>query len=182
MPREALTILQCYFLLSAAPKPILYHVDRVRDGRSYSTRAVRAQQNGKVVFIMLCSFQRPEPWQVRVQQPPPPDVPSPEDCEFVYEGSERQLRTPNLSQRVKDYLQSYVSVSRTIETHESFAFDETLSQERKHSFLSIKRAGIRTYNEGITYWLYWYKVNGMPQCSVSFQKVYIQSLSSHDSL
>ena len=83
----------------------------MRDGRSYVTRAVRAQQNGKVIFIMLCSFQKPEPWQA-VCQLPPPHVPKPDDCEFIYERSVRLINSPNVDDRVRVYHQEYISVSQ----------------------------------------------------------------------
>ncbi|EIN13614.1 hypothetical protein PUNSTDRAFT_109805 [Punctularia strigosozonata HHB-11173 SS5] len=75
--------LHCYFLLSASTTvPILYYVERLREGRSYVTRSVKAVQNGKVIFMLLCSFQRPEPWQPSHQWPMPPNVPSPVACEL----------------------------------------------------------------------------------------------------
>lgn len=95
--------------MSASPAPILYHVDRVRDGRSYATRAVRAQQNGNLVFIMLCSFQRPEPWQVSLKMPPPPDVPRPDQCPFVWERVLQQLKH-DTHPRVKEYVTDYAHV------------------------------------------------------------------------
>ena len=50
----------CYFLLAAdASIPIDYQVERLRDGKSYATRLVRAQQNQKVVFVLLASFALP---------------------------------------------------------------------------------------------------------------------------
>jgi len=72
---------QSYFILNASPaSPIYYNVDRVRDGRSYVTRAVRAVQGGRANFILICSYQRPEPWQPSYQSPMPPNLPSPEEC------------------------------------------------------------------------------------------------------
>jgi acyl-CoA thioesterase II len=71
---------QCYFVLSGLPTPIFYNVDRIRDGRSYSTRAVRAVQDGKTIFMMLSSFQKPEPWQP-IYRSPIPNVPAPEECD-----------------------------------------------------------------------------------------------------
>ena len=72
---------QCYFILNASPaSPIYYNIDHVRDGRSYVTRAVRAVQGGRTIFIMVCSYQRPEPWQPSYRSPMPPNVRSPEDC------------------------------------------------------------------------------------------------------
>lgn len=76
---------QCYFLLGAsASTPLLYYVDRVRDGRSYATRSVRAVQGGRNVFIMLCSFQKPEPWQPSRHWSMPPS-PRPDECDTEIE-------------------------------------------------------------------------------------------------
>lgn len=69
-------------MLNGLPTTIYYNVDHVRNGRSFSTRAVRAVQNGKTIFIMLCSFQKPEPWQPTYRSPMP-KVPSPEECETL---------------------------------------------------------------------------------------------------
>ena len=47
-----------YFLRAGDPKaPILYEVDRIRDGRSFTTRRVVAIQHGKAIFNMAASFQ-----------------------------------------------------------------------------------------------------------------------------
>lgn len=51
-----------YFLRPGRPdRPVILHVDRDRDGRSFSARHVRAMQEGKVIFSMLASFHRAEP-------------------------------------------------------------------------------------------------------------------------
>jgi len=53
--------LQSYFLRAGDPTvPILYEVDRPRDGRSFTTRRVRAIQHGKDIFGLSASFQKPE--------------------------------------------------------------------------------------------------------------------------
>src|SRR5437764_5826797 len=50
-----------YFLRPGRPElPVLLHVDRDRDGRSFAARHVRAVQDGEVIFSMLASFQRDE--------------------------------------------------------------------------------------------------------------------------
>lgn len=50
-----------YFLLPGdASKPVVYDVETVRDGRSFSARRVRAIQNGHTIFYMTASFQLPE--------------------------------------------------------------------------------------------------------------------------
>jgi acyl-CoA thioesterase-2 len=54
--------LHAYFLRPGDPKvPILYEVDRIRDGRSFTTRRVVAIQHGKAIFNLSASFHRPEP-------------------------------------------------------------------------------------------------------------------------
>lgn len=56
--------------------PILYEVDRIRDGRSFSTRRVAAIQHGKAIFSLSCSWQKEESGLSHSQ--PTPDVPPPE--------------------------------------------------------------------------------------------------------
>ncbi|KAI9218342.1 HotDog domain-containing protein [Blastocladiella britannica] len=49
--------LHSYFLLGGDnARPILFHVTPMRDSRSFVTRQVTAQQAGKIIFVMLCSF------------------------------------------------------------------------------------------------------------------------------
>jgi len=67
-----------YFLLGGDPRaPIVYEVERVRDGGSFNTRRVKAVQHGRAIFVMSVSFHKPEPGYEH--QSTMPDVPSPED-------------------------------------------------------------------------------------------------------
>ena len=59
--------------------PILYVVDRIRDGKSFTTRRVVAVQHGKAIFNMAISFQADEPGLSH--QFDMPDVPLPDDLE-----------------------------------------------------------------------------------------------------
>jgi acyl-CoA thioesterase II len=56
--------------------PILYDVDRIRDGRSFSTRRVLAIQHGRPIFHMSSSWQKREAGMTHAV--PMPDVPPPE--------------------------------------------------------------------------------------------------------
>ncbi len=56
--------------------PVIYPVDRIRDGRSFATRRVVAKQQGKPIFNMSVSFQAPE--EGLEHQAPMPDAPPPE--------------------------------------------------------------------------------------------------------
>jgi acyl-CoA thioesterase II len=69
--------LHAYFLLGGDPKvPIVYEVDRIRDGRSFTTRRVVAIQHGHAIFSMSVSFHVQEPGVTH--QAKMPDVPPPE--------------------------------------------------------------------------------------------------------
>jgi acyl-CoA thioesterase-2 len=59
--------------------PIVYLVDRVRDGRSFTTRRVSAVQHGETIFTLSASFHHPEPGPEHAD--PMPDVPPPESVE-----------------------------------------------------------------------------------------------------
>ena len=48
-----------YFVLAGdAEYPIVYHVERVRDGRSFATRVVHVKQRGRPIFMTMLSFSR----------------------------------------------------------------------------------------------------------------------------
>jgi acyl-CoA thioesterase II len=58
VPGRAVHSLHAYFVRPGAPdRPIVYEVDRVRDGRSYTTRRVLGIQDGKAIFNLQASFQ-----------------------------------------------------------------------------------------------------------------------------
>src|ERR1700690_1010828 len=69
--------MHAYFLLPGDPKvPIIYDVDRIRAGGSFSTRRVTARQHGQPIFSMLVSFHTDEPGLDH--QAKMPEVPDPE--------------------------------------------------------------------------------------------------------
>ena len=69
--------LHSYFLRPGDPKiPILYEVDRIRDGKSFTTRRVVAIQHGRAIFNMQTSFHRRESGFEHAF--PMPHVPDPE--------------------------------------------------------------------------------------------------------
>src|SRR4051794_41798308 len=69
--------LHAYFLRPGDPTgPILYEVDRIRDGPSFTTRRVVAIQHGRAIFNLAASFHVDEPGPEH--QVPMPDVPDPE--------------------------------------------------------------------------------------------------------
>lgn len=77
-PSRQANSLHGYFLRPGdAKKPVVYHVERIRDGGSFSTRRVTAIQNGKPIFTCSVSFHESE--EGFRHQTQMPDVPQPED-------------------------------------------------------------------------------------------------------
>jgi len=69
--------LHAYFLIGGDPKvPIIYEVDRIRDGKSFTTRRVVAIQHGHAIFSMSVSFHVAE--EGMAHQAKMPNVPQPE--------------------------------------------------------------------------------------------------------
>jgi acyl-CoA thioesterase-2 len=69
--------LHAYFLRAGDPSvPIIYNVDRIRDGGSFSTRRVVAIQHGLAIFSMAVSFHKEETGlehQIKMPEVPPPE-------------------------------------------------------------------------------------------------------------
>jgi acyl-CoA thioesterase II len=92
--------LHAYFIRPGDPTvPLVYTVDRVRDGRSFTTRRVAAVQHGRTIFTLSASFHRPEPGLEHTT--PMPQVPPPEDVRRNTERLEDVLRVP-LPARYRD--------------------------------------------------------------------------------
>ncbi|OYX06244.1 MAG: acyl-CoA thioesterase II [Rhizobiales bacterium 32-66-8] len=98
-PERIAHSLHGYFLLGGDPRvPIIYEVDRIRDGKSFTTRRVKAIQHGQAIFSMSVSFQVQE--EGLFHQIPMPDVPMPEDLPSDEVWREKLLaRFPGASKR-----------------------------------------------------------------------------------
>ena len=72
--------LHAYFIRAGTvEEPVRLEVDRLRDGRSFCTRAVVARQSGGAILHLSCSFQRDE-IDAEVQTARMPIAPDPDDC------------------------------------------------------------------------------------------------------
>ncbi|MDE2283138.1 MAG: acyl-CoA thioesterase II [Hyphomicrobiales bacterium] len=100
--------LHAYFLLGGDPKvPIIYEVDRIRDGRSFTTRRVVAIQHGRAIYSMSVSFHIDEQgWSHQFDMP---DVPAPDQLP-----SEGEVRDQLLS-RMPEPVRRYYERERPIE-------------------------------------------------------------------
>lgn len=101
--------MQAYFLRpGAVDRPIVYDVDRSRDGASFTTRRVVAIQNGKPIFHLSASFQLDEPG-FEHQAPMPLNVPPPDGLQ-----NEMQLLQKHLK-RIPEVFHSRILAERPIE-------------------------------------------------------------------
>ena len=100
--------LHSYFLLPGDPAaPIIYEVDRLRDGGSFTTRRIVAIQHGRAIFAMTASFQKQEPGLEH--QVGMPDLPQPEDLP-----NEQELKAKFIDS-LPDNIRAYWSMDRPIE-------------------------------------------------------------------
>lgn len=90
-----------YFLLQGeTDKPIVYDIERIRDGKSLSTRRIKAVQNGKAIFYMTASFKaREHGFEHQLEMP---DVPNPED--LISEQEMALLHSDLLPESIRDKL------------------------------------------------------------------------------
>jgi acyl-CoA thioesterase II len=97
-----------YFILPGElDKPIVYFVDRLRDGRSFATRRVTAIQNGQAIFNMSASFHGEE--DGFVHQTTMPEVTPPEQLESEL----RMIR--EMADRIPESLRSVLTQDRPID-------------------------------------------------------------------
>ena len=100
--------MHAYFLLPGDPKvPIIYDVERLRDGGSFTTRRVTARQYGHPIFSMLVSFHGEEVGLDH--QAKMPDVPGPDSLPSEAEVREKVLPT------MPDPVRKYYERERPIE-------------------------------------------------------------------
>jgi acyl-CoA thioesterase-2 len=112
--------------------PILYEVDRIRDGRSFTTRRVVAMQHGRAIFELASSWHKNEPGLVHAE--PIPDVPPPESLRSDREVYAELARTVP---RVKHFAFRFDAIdSRQVER--IFIGDATTHPPVKHTWLRVR--------------------------------------------
>ncbi len=109
--------LHAYFLRAGdVEHPIVYDVDRTRDGKSFSVRRVTAIQHGQPIFVFAASFQEPEPGAEH--QISMPEVPLPEDL------PEPEPLAPEVLARLPAKLQRWVTRGGPFEFRHVYPRDE----------------------------------------------------------
>jgi len=114
--------LHAYFLRPGDPTtPIIYQVDRIRDGRTFTTRRVSAVQHGQAIFHLSASFQPDEPGPEH--QTAMPEAPDPET---VPNFEERIAKIP--TEKLPEDVRAWIRRERPIEVRSVGAgspFDHT---------------------------------------------------------
>jgi len=101
--------LHCYFMLAGDPAvPIVYQVDRLRDGGSFTTRRVTGIQHGRAIFSLESSFQVEEQ-SPEHQLPMPMDVPGPDNLR-----SQRDL-IAEMGEKVPESIRKFWGRDRPVE-------------------------------------------------------------------
>ncbi len=126
-PERHVHSLHGYFMLGGDPKvPIIYEVDRIRDGGSFTTRRVVAIQHGQAIFSMSASFQKEEDGlDYQAAMPVQPDP------ETLF--SEKQLKE-QFMHRAPEHMRKYWERERPIElratTLEHYISNKPLAAEQ----------------------------------------------------
>ncbi|KAG6514274.1 hypothetical protein ZIOFF_024621 [Zingiber officinale] len=119
--------------------PIIYQVQRARDGKSFATRQVEARQRGTTMFTLLASFQKVESG-FEHQEVLMPCVPGPETLLSMEELRERRITDPRLPMHYRNT----VALTKFIPWPIEIKFCDT-SDSSKQSHPSLK---------------YWFKARG----------------------
>jgi acyl-CoA thioesterase-2 len=127
--------LHAYFLRPGDPTiPILYEVDRIRDGRSFTTRRVVAIQHGRAIFHLSASFQHPEPGVEHMAAMP--QAPDPESLPTFLERMRPYLENANEERR------RWILRERPIDVREVEPVNEFAPEKRPpHQLVWIRADG-----------------------------------------
>lgn len=125
-PERRVHSLHSYFLRPGDPAvPIVYRVDRLRDGGSFTTRRVLASQHDLTIFAMSASFQIDEPGLDHAIAAP--DVPRPEQL-------------PTLAERIADVSDEIASWRRQPRAFDVRYVDDPPWQSRLHGPRAMARS------------------------------------------
>ncbi|KAM9758748.1 acyl-coenzyme A thioesterase 8 isoform 2-T2 [Menidia menidia] len=107
--------LHCYFVQAGDPKaPVVYQVERTRDGQSFMVRSVKALQHGHPIMTFQASFHVPQTSPIQ-HQFSMPAVPKPEELLSVEELIQDYLGKPDLKESAKERLKKMIASEIPIE-------------------------------------------------------------------
>lgn len=132
-----------YFILPGdLDVPVVYFVDRLRDGRSYTTRRVTAIQHGRAIFNMSASFHEPEDGPSH--QVDMPSVPSPEELRSELD------RVRDRADEIPEDLRSVLTQDRPLDFRPVEArdpFEPGPAEPRRHTWVrAVGTVGDQTFH------------------------------------
>ncbi len=126
-PTRHVHSLHGYFMLGGDPKiPIIYEVDRIRDGGSFTTRRVVAIQHGNAIFSMSASFQREEnglDYQAEMPSQPDPE-------EIISERNSNKKLLASIPENVRAYWMKERPIEMVPTSLEHYLSDKKLPAEQ----------------------------------------------------
>lgn len=119
--------LHSYFLMKGnAKRDIIYQVQNLRDGTSFSSRLVTASQQGQVIFVLLASFQVPHPASqpvVEHQKAMPMEIPPPESLPTAEQYYASLLDDPRCPEQWKPFIHKRTEPNELIDTRVAIVSD-----------------------------------------------------------
>lgn len=136
VPQERLVhSMHGYFILPGdVTKPIIYEVDRTRDGGSFTTRRVKAIQSGAAIFTMAASFQKEE------------------------EGFDHAISMPNVPP--PEALQDDIELMKKYSDQLPSSVRDQLDRPRPIEFRSVEKSNLLDPGSGPPFRHVWMKTNG----------------------
>ncbi|KAF9159055.1 Acyl-CoA thioesterase 8 [Mortierella sp. AD011] len=158
--------LHSYFLLPGDNGiPIMYQVERVRDGKSYCTRTVTARQRGKSIFVCTASFQVPAPHALSHQYSMP-DVPHHSTLQSQEELIQAMIDSPKVPEKYNEFLRMRLSEPLAMD------FKDTRKRTLREVFVPPKR----------TEQMFWMKCKGKLGDVLAFHQCVVAYGSDHNLL
>ncbi|KAI8968989.1 HotDog domain-containing protein [Mycotypha africana] len=123
--------LHSYFILPGSVEvPVIYQVQRLRDGRSFATRFVTASQKGKAIFVSSFSFNKLDISTQLNHQTEMPEVPPPESLPSDTELIQKALKQEDLNPKYREYLKLRIEESSPIDVRKIEITGQTLISRR----------------------------------------------------
>ncbi|KAI8091922.1 HotDog domain-containing protein [Thamnidium elegans] len=111
--------LHSYFILPGNVEvPVIYQVERLRDGRSFATRVVTASQRGKAIFVCSFSFTKFDSSTQLSHQTDMPEAPEPESLPSDVELTQKALEQDDLPPKYREYLKLRIEESSPVDYRE----------------------------------------------------------------
>jgi acyl-CoA thioesterase II len=151
LSRFTLHSLHSYFLLGGDPAvPIIYHVERVRDGASYVTRTCSAVQRGRAIFSMQVSFHSVrEAWSTEHGRPMPAGAPDPQGLPDERARLQAIADDPRLPDRYRPFVTKQLQQSSPIDLRFCRQNDPLVPlPEEPHQLVWMRARGTISDNTG----------------------------------